>query len=392
MSIVLRKLYEETKKEYDLDLIAGENGLDHIFTWIYLAEDIHNTSFLKPDNLIITTGLSCNHDPNWLKQFILNLISRNTCCLILNVGRYITNEDISQDIIDLCNQKNFPLFTMPWDIYISDIFQECCNRIFQHQQRTHSLAGTFRQIIRNDDLAPDSMEILESNGYFINDHYCLSVLDLDVDNNSYQEMVNQFEKSLSYSRYNCDFISFIYDKKLLLLWHNADEKYLDFYLQKLIDSSHAKSDFHIGISSWSDNLLNLQKTYQQAIAALIMAQNREVSYYHFDDFGCYQIFFSIDNKEVLYQFYRSKIGFLEDYDLEHQSNYLETLEYYLLYNGHLATIAEKLVCHRNTVYYRTNKIREWLHLDTDQGEEMFQLQLAINIRNFLQIFDPKNPL
>ena len=39
MAILLRDLYKETKSTYGLDLIAGEEGLDHLMNWVYISED-----------------------------------------------------------------------------------------------------------------------------------------------------------------------------------------------------------------------------------------------------------------------------------------------------------------------------------------------------------------
>ncbi len=107
----------------------------------------------------------------------------------------------------------------------------------------------------------------------------------------------------------------------------------------------------------------------------------------FDDLGCFSVLLEAQDRDTLREYYSRQLGSLEYYDASHGGNYLETLEAYLKYNRHLAKAADALSCHRNTVNYRINKIRELLDLDFDDGDAMFQLRLALQIRSFLRIFD-----
>lgn len=57
MSILLRKFYEETQDTFELQLLAGAEGLDNDISWIYLYEDMDNMDFLRGGELTITTGM-----------------------------------------------------------------------------------------------------------------------------------------------------------------------------------------------------------------------------------------------------------------------------------------------------------------------------------------------
>ena len=50
-------LYECAQMKYSLTLHGGQEGLNNSASWVYLAEDIQNMSFLKGGELVITTGL-----------------------------------------------------------------------------------------------------------------------------------------------------------------------------------------------------------------------------------------------------------------------------------------------------------------------------------------------
>lgn len=130
MSICLRDIYEETKDKYELKLLAGEGGLHQEMNWVYVAEDNANASFLRTGELIISTGALYDHTEKWLLQLVRTLWSRHTCGLILNVGKNIFEEDITENVRKFCSSHDFPLFIMPWHIHIYDITRDYYDRIF----------------------------------------------------------------------------------------------------------------------------------------------------------------------------------------------------------------------------------------------------------------------
>ena len=74
MAIFLSDIYNETKEKYELALIAGEDGLHRELSWVYVAEDQTNSSFLRPNELIISTGALYDHTEKWRRHFIRTLI------------------------------------------------------------------------------------------------------------------------------------------------------------------------------------------------------------------------------------------------------------------------------------------------------------------------------
>ena len=110
--------------------------------------------------LIITTGVTSGEREDWLRAFIKELIKRGTCGLILNTGRYIFEEDITDEIVRLCHRYSFPLFTMPWDTRIFDITHDYYNRIFEDSRDDGNMTAAFQNILTGnsltDEKAPDS--------------------------------------------------------------------------------------------------------------------------------------------------------------------------------------------------------------------------------------------
>ena len=110
MAILLSDLLEETEEKYELQLIAGANGLKRELNWVYVAEDQSNAGFLRTGELIISTGALYDHTEEWLLHFVHTLNGRHTCGLILNIGKHIFMSDITPSVRDYCDKYAFPLF------------------------------------------------------------------------------------------------------------------------------------------------------------------------------------------------------------------------------------------------------------------------------------------
>jgi PucR C-terminal helix-turn-helix domain/GGDEF-like domain len=74
---------------------------------------------------------------------------------------------------------------------------------------------------------------------------------------------------------------------------------------------------------------------------------------------------------------------LEAYDLEHQSNLVETLDCWLQQFGDVTSTAEQLFVHKNTLRYRLRRIEEVSGVALDDPDERFELMLECRVRQSL---------
>lgn len=74
---------------------------------------------------------------------------------------------------------------------------------------------------------------------------------------------------------------------------------------------------------------------------------------------------------------------LEAYDLEHQSNLVETLDCWLQQFGDVTSTAERLHVHKNTLRYRLRRIEEVGGVALEDPEQRFELMLEFRVRQSL---------
>ncbi|MFQ3630643.1 PucR family transcriptional regulator [Roseiflexus sp.] len=104
----------------------------------------------------------------------------------------------------------------------------------------------------------------------------------------------------------------------------------------------------------------------------------------FGDLGVYRLLLLLRESPELWEFYRSTLATLVDYDRDQHGELLKTLESFFEHNGNLARTAEALHIHRNTLLYRLMRIKEISGRDPDVAEDRLALWLALKAHRVLK--------
>lgn len=352
----LRELLNNSEEKYGLKLIAGKNGLEKRVNWVYPAEDIENINIIEKGKLIITTGYFTTAGVT-LYEFIKALIDKEMSAVIINVGKYITQENTAE-IKEICDKQDFPVWIMPWEVQITDIMQELCGRLIDVKQRREQLTEAFKLLIQGSDKWLDYSDAVGLGGFDINGEYTIAVL--DADENAYN------------SAYGSGTHFFNYMGNIVLIYMGNE-----FEQVKKISGIY-------GVSSTAKNIFNLHQLYNQALKAYKAAKIMNEPFVYYENIGILSLLMEVKNNDVLKEYYKRYLGVLEQYDIQHHSHLIETLFYYLKTGGSLIETAGLLFTHRNTVCYRMNQIREIIGSKLDLPEERFDMLVALYVRKYIK--------
>lgn len=395
MSLSLRNIYEETKQRYRLRLICGEKGLDRLMSWVYISEDLSTSEFLQDGELVISTGIISRHNPDWLEAFVRVLIGHGICGLILNVGPYVKADDITPEIRTLCDAAGFPVFTMPWQIRIYDITHDYYNRIFLDSQNETAIIQAFSDLLRRHDM-DCCLSTLNTCGFPTVQPYavaCIVFPVLSEKNTQGKNALPLFSAISICERFlkevYASFQFFRYRETFLLIATEDSLKHFQEVLSSLAmewKRHFPDIPFYAGIGSLSSALPEIPRSYEHALAALSMAQQQNTHLLSFEDLGFLKILLSVQDHAILKTYVTEHLGALISYDHAHKSNYLETLHQYLICNGSIQKIADALYCHRNTVNYRIQILKQEFGYDLDDSHVKFELTAAFEVQRFLESF------
>lgn len=164
--------------------------------------------------------------------------------------------------------------------------------------------------------------------------------------------------------------TYVGNKLLLLLYPDTLEVRELPAIESLLKQYHLR-----GGLSWPFEQLELMPyAYQQAEAVLVYSSKILASYSFV--FPSHIMTVPV---ESLRQMVHPAILLLEAYDQSHESNMLSTLEAVLFNTEQMHEVAERLYVHRNTLFYRLNRIRDLCDVDLSNGEERLNLLLSIRL-------------
>ena len=107
----------------------------------------------------------------------------------------------------------------------------------------------------------------------------------------------------------------------------------------------------------------------------------------FSDLGVYRLLLLLRESPELWDFYRTNLSGLAEYDQKQGNELLKTLEAFFASLGNLARTSEVLHVHRNTLLYRLKRIQEITGMDLDNAEDRLALWLSLKAHRVLESMD-----
>jgi purine catabolism regulator len=112
-------------------LVAGEHGLDRLVQRLNVMEVPDILPWVKPEELLLTTGYPLRHAAYGLADLVHELNSRHLAGLAVKVGRYIS--EIPPEMIAEADRLGFPIVQLPADVSFDDVLNEVLTGILNRQ-------------------------------------------------------------------------------------------------------------------------------------------------------------------------------------------------------------------------------------------------------------------
>lgn len=145
------------------------------------------------------------------------------------------------------------------------------------------------------------------------------------------------------------------------------------------------SKFKIGIGRPCSTILNLKQSFRGACESVRISEKLQLKQLviRYSDFEVYHLLEENIHQELLEEFFFHTLGELYNYDKENNTAFMKTLESYINCNYNAAEAAKSIYIHRNTFFYRMEKIRLILKSDLTKAEDLFKYNLALKILKLL---------
>jgi DNA-binding PucR family transcriptional regulator len=381
MGFTIQDMMLISQEQYRMRFIAGEQGWSNSISWVHMVEDTVIIQYFWGKELAVTTGLGFDTTEK-LQKLIEDLIRKHAAGLIINTGNYIF--EIPRHLIDYCNENDFPLLTIPWEIHLTDVIKDFSIRIFMQGTADNEISGALIQAIEQpanqEEYRQKLLPYFDEDGTFQVVLITTDHLD-EMDTVERQKLSYRVQVYLEQITHNGNFM--YYDSDFMLVVNDITGEVLDEIVTGMVRRAKRRMPeipLYVGVGSCINDISNLHTGYARAKAAVQMAKKRKRDLFYFDRMGLYRLLYMVDDSRLLKEMAEEPLKPLLEYDRERHANYVDTLELYLKHNGSIQAVSEEMFTHRNTVIYRMNKIKELLGTNLEETEERIPYQIAYYIR------------
>ena len=171
------------------------------------------------------------------------------------------------------------------------------------------------------------------------------------------------------------------DENLVLLIPRPNNSFVFFREQNSLKDLLRINNFIAILSNPITSLMDVQKAYNQttAIYGLRSVVKDSCNLWFYIDYTLLHMADLLRASHDLEDFVHPYILDIYRYDRENETDYLPTLKEYLTNINNPGQCAANLHIHKNTLYYRINKISDVFGLDLSNGELRMRLQLSLEL-------------
>lgn len=382
MSVLLRRLCRNTKKDFRINLVAGADGLDNMVDWVHIIEDKGAAEFLRGHELVFTTGIGNLNDVNVILEFVQEIHNQGASGLMLNLGPYIT--EVPKTVINYCNENNFPLFTIPWEQHLVDVTRHFCQIIIEEDEKTKSRTSLVKDfILKPGERDSISIELMRQ-GFSQHSNYCVMNIGLIKDkekisdSKSLESLRESIERNVN--KITSNFVIFRYLDNYIVVTEGVVTSEVENFVTVMSEKHIAdESNIYVAVSSNRGNLMSVPQNFElsEKVYKLCLNLNEPVLYY--DKLGIYKILLSVPDKKLMKDYEKNVLGVLREYDESNGSDYCEFIKIFIENNANIQQVAKSMFVHRNTIHYKINRIKEATGLDLTQIDDLLKLKLCFLI-------------
>lgn len=385
-------------------LVAGKNGIMRQIEVFDMMEQPNIKPWLKEHLILITTGYAIRNDKEALLKLIRDMNEINASALAIKTRFF---EHFPKEALELADELNFPLFFLDNNAGFVELVFPVMSAVMEsrnnvaldtryqmgRQNKSELDSKLFFDLLNGKITQPEEAEYRAVSLQWPTEPIRIIAISLETDHNSILlEMKKDRQiKACSWVLENNHIRHAVVCRKEMcfcIIDSSASEQQLNKISSELISKTAEINNYKCFsiTSDIFDDYLKLPAVYQNIREGFHIRKIRKQKWSHLflNALQYDRIMLQTAQRSDSQLFIQQKLSPLEQYDREHDTQLLETLEVLIQNKNSRKTAAEVLFLHRNTMLHRIHKIEEILNISLDDGEEMKQLEFAINLKLYTQ--------
>ncbi len=382
-----------------VELVAGEEGLNRVVSWVYLVQTKPYKDHMNQGNFALIVVDYIRFDFDEVERTMEELVELGISGLGLSVIDDI--EDIPESIINRANELQLPLFYIRWEgASFVDISQSVGNLITETDIINKRTGDYLYNLLFGYDVNDRYVEKISGQfGIDFSKPYRVGIIavdrkygvNLEQDDHVYEYYANCLNQEVLKMKGHPMFMRFL--NKFVLLFEAKADKEVEHEIEKVLRSLDSNPSFKGLIQStcllgaaYTDPR-KFGQSYQEA-KGLIPKKDQLPNPSHkkvlsVSTMGIYKYMFHSDNQREILDYCNNKLDKLERYDNANGSFLEDTLLSYYMNGFNTVRTAEALFIHRNTLLNRLEKIEEILEIELNDYMEYLDLINCILVKRFM---------
>lgn len=368
------------------NVIAGEKGLARVVNYIDILEVPDISTWLKEDELILTTGYAIKDKPDMQVKLVEELARVEGAGIIIKLHRFM--DSIPEIMIKKANELNLPIIQLPSDIPYIDITHVIMREILLRQNNERWLNEMLKEVMNSEFY---NIHELKKKFKSINDKFNTdSPFVLAVANYGKIKDIKRLFKYESIKNNPKIISGHINDSYILICEAKCDDNWKEeiektLFIPEIMDEVSTKGIVCL-ISRVIDNLMKMKSEYKKLYSTLKIIEqlpNKRVVHFY-DDIVHYIFLNNICRLNIAREFVDYILEPFSKIEEKERDILLNTLHALARNNGNLSKTAQKNFMHINTLRYRVNKIEKILKVPIDSPEELFKYNIALILYSFMR--------
>ncbi|WP_333638491.1 PucR family transcriptional regulator [Tissierella praeacuta] len=146
---------------------------------------------------------------------------------------------------------------------------------------------------------------------------------------------------------------------------------------------NSKFTVSIGIGTYQESIIDVYISFVEAQKAVRIGRTvyEEDKTHIYSNLGVYRMLYNLSLEDDAHSFCEEYLKKIIDYDIENNSEYMNTLRTIVKNDWNLKQTSEEMFIHYNTIKYRFSKICEIMNLDLNNREEKFKIEFCLKLMN-----------
>lgn len=368
-------------------LVAGFSGESNIVSWVNVMEILDYPHSIQRGELLVTTGFDLENQ-ELFTNLILTLRNNGVSGIAIQTGYYI--DEIPQYIINEANRLGFPVLDIPKNLTFSEILRILIQKInigkIDNEISDEVAKSLFEYM--NDTLKEyTSILYNEDNGKVAYIFYVQPMNQYAVSESTALNCMNRINSYLNDRADVCEYQTTKNGTACFLVIFKSESLCLsmiyDFSILLTFLSEQQGIHYYVGIDRIK-SLKSLNLSFEHAIECTKLLQSiharRGVCSY--DNMTFIKMFGVLHQNEHSFVSDNQALQILLNYDKINNTNYVQTLRFYLADNCNASKTAARLYIHRHTLQKRLDKIHDLCGINTDDYFARLYMSISLLFHDY----------